>query len=150
LHAKNGDQNDMTQEITMLLAVLGLLFVLTAIQVLMTMKQYGNINALSGRDDIPHLQPGLGGRLHRAIANLKEGLHIFTPLVLLTAILSVSNSYTVLGAQIYLVARVLHAPLYLSGIIGLRTAAFAGGVLGLSLLAWGLFSGQAIEMPVQN
>jgi uncharacterized MAPEG superfamily protein len=140
----------MTQEITMLLAVLGLLFVLTAIQVLITMKQYGNISALSGRDDIPHLQPGLGGRLHRAIANLKEGLHIFTPLVLLTAILGVSNSHTVLGAQIYLVARVLHAPLYLSGIVGLRTAAFAFGVLGLSLLAWGLFSGQVFEMPVQN
>lgn len=140
----------MTQEITMLLAVLGLLFVLTAIQVLMTMKQYGNISALSGRDDIPHLQPGLGGRMHRAIANLKEGLHIFTPLVLLTAILGISNSYTVLGAQIYLVARLLHAPLYLSGIVGLRTAAFAFGVLGLSLLAWGLFSGQVFEMPVQN
>jgi uncharacterized MAPEG superfamily protein len=138
----NGEQNDMTQEIIMLSAVLALLFVLTAIQVLVTMKQYGNISALSGRDDIPHLQPGLGGRLHRAIANLKEGLHIFTPLVLLTAILGISNEYTVLGAQIYLVARILHAPLYLSGIIGLRTIAFAIGVLGLSLLAWGLFGGQ--------
>jgi hypothetical protein len=58
---KNGDQIVMTQEITMLLAVLLFLFVLTAIQVMMTMKQYGNINALSGRDDIPHQQPGLGG-----------------------------------------------------------------------------------------
>ena len=37
------------------------LFVLTAIQVMMTMKQYGNLSALAGRDDIPHLQPGLGG-----------------------------------------------------------------------------------------
>jgi uncharacterized MAPEG superfamily protein len=90
---------------------------------MITMKQYGNLNALAGRDDIPHQQPGLGGRLHRAIANLKEGLHIFTPLVLLTAILGVSNEYTVLGAQIYLVARILHTPLYLSGIAGLRTAA---------------------------
>jgi uncharacterized MAPEG superfamily protein len=133
----------MTQEITMLLAVLLFLFVLTAIQVLITMNQYGNISALSGRDDIPHLQPGLGGRLHRAIANLKEGLHIFTPLVLLTAILGISNEFTVLGAQLYLAARVLHAPLYLSGIVGLRTAAFAIGVLGLFLLAWGLFYGQA-------
>jgi uncharacterized MAPEG superfamily protein len=97
---KNGDQNEMTQEITMLLAVLLFLFVLTAIQVMLTMKQYGNIKALSGRDDIPHLQPGLGGRLHRAIANLKEGLHIFIPLVLLTAILGVSNGYTVLGATV--------------------------------------------------
>jgi uncharacterized MAPEG superfamily protein len=140
----------MTQEIIILLAVLALLFVLTAIQVLITMKQYGNISALSGRDDIPHLQPGLGGRLHRAIANLKEGLHIFTPLVLLTAILGISNEYTVLGAQIYLVARILHAPLYLSGITGLRTLAFAIGVLGLSLLAWGLFSGQVFAMPIQK
>jgi uncharacterized MAPEG superfamily protein len=115
--------------------------VLTAIQVLITLKEYGSVSALSGRDDIPYLQPGLGGRLHRAISNLKEGLQIFTPLVLLTAILGISNSYTVLGAQIYLVARVLHAPLYVSGIVGLRTLAFSIGVLGLSLLTWGLFSG---------
>ena len=50
---KNGDQNDMTQEITMLLAVLLFLFVLPAIQVMMTMKQYGNLSALAGRDDVP-------------------------------------------------------------------------------------------------
>ena len=140
----------MTQEITMLLAVLLFLFVLTNIQVMITMKQYGILSALSGRDNIPHLQPGLGGRLHRAIANLKEGLHMFTPLVLLTAILGISNDHTVLGAQIYLAARILHAPLYLSGIAGLRTAAYAFGVLGLALLAWGLFSGQALTLPVQN
>jgi uncharacterized MAPEG superfamily protein len=131
----------MTEEILILLAVLLLLFSMTAIQVMITMKNYGTVTALGGRDNIPYLQPGLGGRLHRAIANLKEGLHIFTPLILLTAILGISNDSTVLGAQIYLGARVLHPPLYLSGIVSLRTAAFTLGLFGLGLIARGLFVG---------
>lgn len=131
----------MTQEIMMLFAVLGLLFLLTCIQVVITMKNYGSVSALGGRDDIPYLQPGIGGRLHRAINNLKEGLHFFTPLVLLTAILRISNDNTILGAQFYFIARVLHAPLYLSGIVTLRTGAYSFGVLGLALLVWGLFTG---------
>ena len=131
----------MTQEILILMAVLLLLFVLTAIQVLLTMKIYGSITALKGRDDIPGLQPGVAGRLSRAIENLKESLHFFTPLILLTAILGVSNDHTVLGAQLYLVGRVLHAPFYLWGVAGARTAAYSLGFVGLALIAWGLFTG---------
>jgi uncharacterized MAPEG superfamily protein len=130
----------MTTEILILLAVLLFLFVLTAIQVVITMANFGTITALKGRDNIPYLQPGIGGRLHRAIANLREGLHIFTPLILLTAILGISNDHTVVGAQIYLIARLLHTPLYLLGVAGLRTGAFALGVLGLGLITWGLFA----------
>lgn len=131
----------MTQEIMMLLAVLLLLFALTGVQVVITMKSYGTLTALGGRDEIPYLQPGIGGRLHRAIANLKEGLHIFTPLILLTAILGISNDSTILGAQIYLIARVFHAPLYITGIVSLRTGAYFLGVVGLGTLLWGLFLG---------
>lgn len=131
----------MTHEIMILMAVLLLLFVLTGIQVSLTMKNYGNIAALKGRDDIPGLQPGLAGRLNRAIDNLKESLHFFVPLILLTAILGISNDNTILGAQIYLLGRVLHAPFYLSGIAGLRTAAFVVGVVGLVKIATGLFAG---------
>lgn len=131
----------MTHEIMILFAVLLLLFLLTGIQVAITMKSYGTVTALGGRDEIPYLQPGRGGRLHRAIANLKEGLHIFTPLILLTAILGISNDATILGAQMYLIARLLHAPLYISGIVSLRTGAYFLGVLGLGLLVRGLFLG---------
>lgn len=131
----------MTQEVLILLAVLLYLFILTNIQVIITMKNYGTNTALGGRDEIPYLQPGVGGRLHRAIANLKEGLHIFTPLILLCTMLGISNDSTVLGAQIYLVARILHTPFYLSGIVTLRTGAYALGVVGLVKLVTGLFAG---------
>ena len=131
----------MTQEIIILLAVLLLLFILTNIQVMITMKNYGTKTALGGRDNIPYLQPGLGGRLHRSIANLKEGLHIFTPLILLTAILGISNDNTILGAQIFLIARILHPPLYISGITSLRTSAFILGTIGMVIIVWGLFTG---------
>jgi len=134
----------MTQEISILLAVLLLLFILTCIQVVITMMNYGTVNSLGGRDNIPYLQPGHGGRLHRAIANLKEGLHFFVPLVLLTAISGVSNDNTILGSQLFLIARVLHAPLYLSGIVSLRTLAYMLGLLGLVLLVSGLFVGSGM------
>jgi uncharacterized MAPEG superfamily protein len=129
----------MTQEITILLVVLLLLFALTAIQVIFTMKNNGPITALGPRDSIPFPPPGIEGRIYRAIANLKESLHMFVPLILLTAILGISNESTVLGAQLYLVGRILHAPLYLSGIVSLRTAAFGLGTVGMIMITWGLF-----------
>ncbi len=134
----------MTQEILILLAVLLLLFTLTSIQVVITMMNYGTVNSLGGRDEIPYLQPGLGGRLHRAIANLKEGLHLFTPIILLTAILGVSNDQTLLGAKLFLIARVLHAPLYISGIVSLRTLAYFLSIIGIVLIVSGLLTSSVV------
>ncbi|MFT5098541.1 MAG: putative MAPEG superfamily protein [Flavobacterium sp.] len=129
----------MTQEIIILLAVLLLLFMLTSVQVLLMMKNNGTVTALGPRDHIPFPPPGVEGRLYRSIANLKEGLHFFIPLILLTAILGISNEATVLGAQLFLVGRILHTPLYLSGIVSLRTAAFGLATVGLFMIVWGLF-----------
>jgi uncharacterized MAPEG superfamily protein len=129
----------MTQEITILLAVLLLLYSLTAIQVILKMKSNGTVTALGPRDNIPFPPPGLEGRIYRAIDNLKESLHFFVPLILLTAILGISNQYTLLGAQIYLAGRVLHVPLYLWGIPGLRTAAYGLATVGLFMIIWGIF-----------
>jgi uncharacterized MAPEG superfamily protein len=128
----------MTQEITILLFVLLLLFALTAIQVLLKMNSSGAVMALGPRDSIPFPPPGIEGRIYRIIENLKESLHFFIPLILLTAILEISNETTVLGAQLYLVGRVLHVPLYLWGIPGLRTAAFGLGTVAMFMIAWGL------------
>jgi len=130
----------MSQEIIILLAVLLLFFTLTGIQVLLKMKSNGLATALGPRDSIPFPPPGIEGRIHRAIDNLRESLHFFTPLILLTAILGISNEATVLGAQIYLVARIFHAPLYLWGIPGLRTAAYGLGTVGMLVIAWGLLN----------
>jgi uncharacterized MAPEG superfamily protein len=129
----------MTQEVLILLAVLLYLFVLTGLQVMLTMKNFGSVTALKGRDNIPYIQPGIGGRLQRAIDNLKESLHFFTPLILLTAIMGVSNDNTVLGAQIYLIGRILHAPLYLWGVASLRTGAYVVGLVGMVQIVRGLF-----------
>ncbi|MCJ8274529.1 MAG: MAPEG family protein [Psychrosphaera sp.] len=131
----------LTQEVLILLAVLVYLFVLTGLQVMLTMKNFGTVTALKGRDNIPYIQPGIGGRLQRAIDNLKESLHFFTPLILLTAIVGASNDNTVLGAQIYLAGRILHAPLYLWSVSILRTGAYVVGLVGMTLIVLGLFGG---------
>lgn len=129
----------MTIEIIVLLCALLLLFALVMSQGMYTAFTYGLVRGVGARDDIPFPQPGMGGRIHRTIVNYKESLFFFIPLILLTAILGVSNSYTVLGAQVYLAARIIFVPLYILGVPWLRSVVFFVAVLGVVSIAYGLF-----------
>jgi uncharacterized MAPEG superfamily protein len=46
---------------------------------------------------------------------------------------------TALGAEIYLLARILYVPLYAFGATGIRTVAWLCGTLGLLLIILGVF-----------
>ncbi len=129
----------MSVEITSLLLMLLLLVILMVIQGAVTIRNYGLTTGAGPRDDVPFPQPGLGGRVFRTIQNHKEGLLLFIPLVLLTAILEISNDCTVWGAQLFAGARFAYVPCYLLGIPWVRTGVFAAGMTGLVLLVYGLF-----------
>ena len=129
----------MSIELTILLVMLVYLFVQTFIESLMTNLNYGVKQASSGRDDIPLIQPGMRGRLYRAIQNYKENLFYFIPLVLLTAILDASNAQTVLGAKMFLISRLLYTPIYVLGVSYIRGPVFLIGLVGNILMAYGLF-----------
>ncbi|MFQ6552680.1 MAPEG family protein [Aestuariibius insulae] len=130
----------MTAELTMMLAALFLLAVLTnVVQMSALVAGHGVGGMLRSRADIPVPKPGFAGRTDRAIDNLKENLFFFLPLCLLTAILGISNGWTAGGAQLFVAARVAHAVLYLIGVPGLRSAAFGVGTAGLVLMVIGLF-----------
>jgi uncharacterized MAPEG superfamily protein len=81
-----------------------------------------------------------GDRLKRAHANAIENLAVFAPLVLATSVAGVHNQTTTIAAEVYVVARVLHAIAYTLGIPWVRTFAFSAGWGSQMALAWALLA----------
>ncbi len=59
---------------------------------------------------------------------------MFAPLVLVAAVAHISNPWTVLGAQLFFYARVVHALLYLIGVPWVRPLAWGVGIAGTVLV----------------
>ena len=128
----------MPIEVKMLVWALVLLFVLILVQVVTTVLGRGLPAAVGNRDDFPANKPGFAGRLDRAVANLKEGLIFFIPIVLLAVAFKTSNEMTATGAMLFTGARVAHAVVYMAGIPWLRTLLFLASVAGLGMMLVGL------------
>lgn len=88
---------------------------------------------LSNRDDVPEATL-LGGRAERAAANSIEALLLFVPLALV-AQLAGSAEQVLLGATVFLWARIAYLPIYLVGIVYLRSIVWAIGIVGLAMMA---------------
>lgn len=88
--------------------------------------------ALSNRDNLPAPTP-LGGRAERAAANNIEALLLFTPIALVANAAGMATE-ALLGAQIFFWARVAYLPIYLAGIVYLRSLVWGVGVLGLAMM----------------
>jgi uncharacterized MAPEG superfamily protein len=88
--------------------------------------------ALGPRDN-PPAQTRLGGRADRALTNMQEALPVFLALALLNQIMG-SAALALTGATVFLVARVLYVPVYLAGVMLLRTLIWAASIVGLVLM----------------
>jgi uncharacterized MAPEG superfamily protein len=87
----------------------------------------------------PRDEPGAplgtyGGRLDRAYRNFLETFVFFAAAVLLAHALGKSTPNSVLGAQIYIWARVLYVPAYLFGIPFVRTLVWAASLVGIVMV----------------
>ena len=82
---------------------------------------------------------GWAGRAQRAHHNMLENLALFAALVLVAVVSGKTNATTLLGAQIFVWARVAYAVVYLAGIPWLRTLMWAASVVGLLLIFFQLF-----------
>ncbi len=91
---------------------------------------------LGNRDDVPEATP-LGGRAERAAANSIEALLMFAPLALV-AQLAGSAEEALLGATIFIWARVAYLPIYLVGIVYVRSLVWGVGVAGLAMMVMAL------------
>jgi len=124
----------MTTELIMLAwgCVLALVHILATAQV--RTRQYGTKWNVGARDEeLPPPWP-LVGRLGRAQANFFETFPLMIAAVLIVTAAGLTGERTALGAQIWLVARVVYLPLYALGVPYLRSAAWIASVLGIGMV----------------
>ena len=111
--------------------------VLTLLQVAVAaagaQMQVGLPTLAGNREKLPELT-GWVGRAQRAHRNMVENLVLFAALVLVAVIADKTNSTTLLGAQIFLYARIVYALVYIAGVPWLRTAVWAVSVVGLAMI----------------
>jgi uncharacterized MAPEG superfamily protein len=91
----------------------------------------------SARDDQKPIG-GVGGRVIRAFANFKETYVFFVALVLVGQVLDRHSALTVLGANLYVWARVVYWPLYVAGVPMVRSVVWVIAILGIVLLLVGV------------
>lgn len=89
--------------------------------------------ALGSRDEQPPLST-VGRRAERALANMHEALPVFLALALLHAVRGTDAGSAVLGAWLFLAARVAYVPAYLSAVFGLRSLIWVASWIGLGLM----------------
>jgi uncharacterized MAPEG superfamily protein len=129
----------MSIELTVLTVLALLLLALALVYGVGFTFQFGLKRMLGNREGFG---PALGwsDRCRRAHLNLLENLLPFAIVVLCARAIGVSNSMTVLGAEIFLVARLVHVASYVAGVTIIRTIAHHTGTLGTLLIAFELFA----------
>ena len=123
----------MKPELMWLLWALALTFVQVLVAVSGATLQVG-LPALAGnREGLPPFT-GWAGRAQRAHRNMLESLVLFAALVLIAVAANKTNPTTLLGAQIFVWARLAYALVYIAGIPWLRTLVWLASVVGLILI----------------
>ena len=81
----------------------------------------------------------LMARADRAAKNMTENLLIFAVVAVIAVIAGAPREQTLLGGKIFFFARLLYWPLYLAGVAWLRTMTWAVALIGVALIAAGIF-----------
>jgi uncharacterized MAPEG superfamily protein len=123
----------MKPELVWLLWAVALTFAQMLIAVSGATLQVG-LPALAGNREGLAECKGWAGRAARAHRNMLENLVLFAALVLIAVVAGKTNSTTLLGAQLFFWARLVHAGVYLAGIPWLRTLVWTVSVVGLILI----------------
>lgn len=123
----------MTTELTMLLLTTALLLVLVLIQAAAGVRSLGLAPLANSRDGLPP-PTGFHARMLRVVDNHREGLTIFTPLVLIAHAAGIHSGLTALAAQAYFGSRVLHAIVYVFGLPLIRPLIWGVGLVAQATL----------------
>lgn len=125
----------MTIEINYLVLVTALTAVLWVPYILNRIAVRGVKDAV-GYPENPKPQSAWAMRLQKAHGNAVENLAVFATLVLAAHAAGISNESTVLAAQLYFWARLLHAVAYTLAWPWVRTLAFTAGFVSQAIFAW--------------
>jgi uncharacterized MAPEG superfamily protein len=77
-----------------------------------------------------------GGRAVRAHDNLADNLAMYAAVIGIAHITGATNGTTLIAGIVLLIARILHAMVYIAGIPYLRTAVFAVGQFAMLVYVW--------------
>ncbi len=124
----------MTLELTFLVYSILLTFALILVPATVSILANGALAQAGSRDDLPE-PSAFNKRCVRLRNNMLENMVMFTGLVLVAHVANVSTPMTVLGAQIFFFARVLHAVVYIAGWPMIRPLLWAAGVVGMGMIA---------------
>jgi uncharacterized MAPEG superfamily protein len=102
--------------------------------------QYGIKWNTGPRDEAMPPLSAVAERLRRAQDNLYETLPLFIAAVLIAHAAGKENAQTLLGAQIYLVGRVVYVPLYAFGVRQVRSLVWLASTAGLIMIVWNLLA----------
>ncbi|GIT86762.1 MULTISPECIES: MAPEG family protein [Roseobacter] len=117
-----------------ILALYGLLVILTLIlQATGAMTQLGMGYLLGSRDE-GRTVSGIAGRLERALHNSIHAMVLFAPAVLLIVVTDSATNQSLLACQAFLLARLVYLPAYAFGLTGIRSLAWTVGLLSTALL----------------
>jgi uncharacterized MAPEG superfamily protein len=123
----------MKPELVMLLWAVALTFAQVLIATIGAMLQVG-LPALAGnREKMPEIT-GWAGRAERAHRNMLENLPLFAALVLIVLLAGKANATTLLGAQLFVWARIVYVAVYIAGLPWLRTVVWFVSIVGLGMM----------------
>ena len=123
----------MTVELSMLFWAVVLTFGQVVVAALLSTIEVGLPAIAGNRENV--VLTGMAGRAGRAHRNMLENLVLFAALVLTVQLAGLNDANTALGAQIFVIARLVHAAVYVIGIPWLRTAIWAVAIAGLVMIA---------------
>lgn len=127
----------MTMDLWMLLAAVlltWLLIMLAATPPLLSDPLW----AMGSRDR--KLEQGVwAARALRTSENMKENLPLFAALVLIAHVSGHATHLAIVGAELFVAARIVHAVIYLAGIPYLRTLIWAVSIAGMGMIVAALF-----------
>jgi len=123
----------MKPEMTLVVWAVLLTVVQAVVAVQGTMMQVGLGTLAGNREGLPEIK-GWAGRAARAHRNMLENLVLFVALVLVAVAAGKTNATTLLGAQLFLWARLAYAVVYIAGIPWLRTGTWVVSVVGLAMI----------------
>ena len=124
----------MKPELTWLLFAVVLTFAQVLVAVVGAQLQVGLAELAANRENLTAFK-GWAGRAQRAHRNMLENMVLFVPLVLIAVVAGKTNGSTLLGAQIFVLARLVYALVYYAGIPWLRTGVWFVSVVGLAIIA---------------
>jgi len=122
-----------------LLAGLGLYLLNVHLAGLLLLMQVGPVTHSGPRDSLP--EPGhYRARALKAADNFAENLPVFLGLGLMALVVEGADmAQAVLGAQVFVLSRVIYIAVYVAGVPMVRSVVFMAGFIGLAIMALALF-----------